>query len=117
MRILLLFLIASYLTSCKQLGTNEHLIYGGEANVHIILIQNFSFKPATLEVEDGDILRFINLDTDPHNVVPRLNSPFQFTKSRDLNKNDAFELRIGATEADIYCSLHPNMPGFMVFVR
>ena len=117
----ILFCLLSISTvSCKVLGTNEHLFYGGdtEENVHLVSIQNFSFQPATLSVELGDRIIFTNLDEAIHNVAPTESSPFQFEPSPLLSQGEKFIIEIAEDlDMDIFCEVHPRMPGLKVFIR
>lgn len=104
------------------MGTNEHLLYGErpitEGNVHVVLIQGFSFQPAVLRVKLGDTIKFTNLDGTSHDVVPRKDSPFQFFPSPVLKQGESFTLTVHQNlDIDIFCSIHPGMSGLEVLTE
>ncbi len=82
---------------------------------HNVKIQDFQFTPAALDVTVGDCIRFTNLDPTLHIVAPTETSPVQFAKSRPLRSDDEFTLQVEkAGTIDIFCNLHPEMPGLTV---
>jgi len=76
-----------------------------------IKIDNFSFTPPTLTVQQGTKVTWTNRDDIPHNIV-RSEQKF---KSKPLDTDDAYSFTF--TEAGTYqyfCGLHPKMVGKVV---
>lgn len=83
-----------------------------------VSLENFTFKPSTLTIKKGDIIRFTNHDDVPHQVAsdphpihtnaPILNGPV-------INKGETFIVGFAAAGTYTYhCHLHPNMKGTIV---
>jgi plastocyanin len=76
-----------------------------------VLVDNFSFAPATATVPVGTTVTWTNRDDIPHNVV----SPEQKFKSRVLDTNEIFSHTFDvAGTYKYYCSIHPRMTGQIV---
>jgi plastocyanin len=76
-----------------------------------VLVDNFSFAPATATVPVGSTVTWTNRDDIPHNVV----SPEQKFKSRVLDTNEMFSHTFDvAGTYKYYCSIHPRMTGQVV---
>jgi plastocyanin len=71
-----------------------------------VLIDHFSFTPATLTIAAGTQVSWVNHEDVPHNVVStgkRFMSPV-------LDTDERFSYRFTAPGTyDYYCSLHPRM--------
>ena len=76
-----------------------------------VVVDNFSFAPATATVPVGTTVTWTNHDDIPHNVV----NPEQKFKSRVLDTDEAFSHTFGvAGTFKYYCSIHPRMTGQVV---
>jgi plastocyanin len=76
-----------------------------------VVVDNFSFAPATATVPVGTTVTWTNHDDIPHNVV----SPEQKFKSRVLDSDDTFSHTFDvAGTYQYYCSIHPRMTGQIV---
>jgi plastocyanin len=81
----------------------------GQANE--IVIQNFSFQPATLTIKAGTKVTWVNRDDDPHTATATDKS----FNSKTLDTGDHFSLEF--TKPGIYnyyCALHPKMTGKVI---
>src|SRR5579863_6400929 len=93
--------LAAFLLLCGGLAP----AFAGEARV---AIENFTFKPAALEVKVGTKVTFKNEDDIPHLVVAVDGS----YRSKALDTDD--EASITLTKPGVfayYCGLHPHMQG------
>jgi amicyanin len=76
-----------------------------------VVVDNFSFAPASTEVAVGTTVTWTNHDDIPHNVV----SPEQKFKSPVLDTDEAFSHTFEtAGTYKYYCSIHPRMTGQVV---
>jgi 3',5'-cyclic-AMP phosphodiesterase len=76
-----------------------------------VVVDNFNFAPASIEVPVGTTITWTNRDDVPHNVV----STEQRFKSPVLDTNERFSHRFDARGAYTYfCSIHPKMVGRIV---
>jgi plastocyanin len=86
---------------------------GGQAaadGTHVV-VDNFSFAPATATIPVGTTVTWTNRDDIPHNVV----SPEQKFKSQVLDTNEKFSHTFAvAGTYKYYCSIHPRMTGQVV---
>jgi plastocyanin len=86
---------------------------GGQAaadGTHVV-VDNFSFAPATAAIPVGTTVTWTNRDDIPHNVV----SPEQKFKSPVLDTNEKFSHTFAvAGTYKYYCSIHPRMTGQVV---
>ena len=81
------------------------------ATAHDVVIDNFSFTPATPSVPVGTTITWTNRDDLPHNVV----STEQKFKSPVLDTDEHFSHRFVAPGAyEYFCSIHPKMTGRIV---
>ena len=77
-------------------------------------IDNFTFAPATINVEPGTIVKWMNRDDIPHTVVAK---SLAF-KSKALDTDDSFSHQFDDLGvADYFCSLHPHMVGRIIVRR
>lgn len=77
-----------------------------------VVIQNFAYQPANLQVKVGTTVTWTNQDTAPHSVTFRDSS---LTSSRLLQKGDVY--RYTFTKAGTftyYCQVHPYMTAQVV---
>ena len=76
-----------------------------------VVVDNFSFAPATATVPVGTTVTWTNRDDIPHNVV----SPEQKFKSRVLDTHEMFSHTFDVAGTYKYdCSIHPRMTGQIV---
>ena len=76
-----------------------------------IVVDNFSFAPASAAVAVGTTVTWTNHDDIPHNVV----SPEQKFKSPVLDTDEKFSHKFEAAGTyKYYCSIHPRMTGQVV---
>ena len=76
-----------------------------------VVVDNFSFSPATAAVPVGTTVTWTNHDDIPHNVV----SPEQKFKSPVLDTDETFSHTFDvAGTYKYYCSIHPRMTGQIV---
>jgi plastocyanin len=76
-----------------------------------ITIDNFTFTPATLTIEPGTTVKWLNRDDIPHMVAAK---SLAF-KSPALDTDDSFSQQLNEVgEIDYFCSLHPHMTGKVI---
>jgi amicyanin len=76
-----------------------------------VVVDNFSFTPATVSVAVGTTVTWANRDDIPHNVV----STERAFKSPVLDTDQTFSHTFAvAGTFKYYCSLHPRMTGQVV---
>ena len=81
------------------------------ADAKQVVVDNFSFTPATAAVPVGATVTWTNHDDIPHNVV----SPEQKFKSPVLDTDEVFSHKFEAAGTyKYYCSIHPRMTGQVV---
>lgn len=87
-------------------------VHGIEAQpvTHVIEIKKFQFRPPTLVVRSGDIVRWENKDIVPHQISE---VTLKKWSSRDLSPGDSFTLQVEDTTSYI-CKLHPAMHGKII---
>jgi 3',5'-cyclic-AMP phosphodiesterase len=81
------------------------------ADARDVVVDNFSFAPATASVPVGSTITWTNRDDVPHNIV----STEQKFKSPVLDTDEQFSHRFDAPGSYKYfCSIHPKMTGRIV---
>ncbi len=80
---------------------------------HVIEIKGFEFVPATLKVEKGDKVTWVNKDSIAHNIVNREN---QETLSQTLAKGDKFSFTV-KQKMNYACGFHPSMLGSLQLMK
>jgi 3',5'-cyclic-AMP phosphodiesterase len=81
------------------------------ADARDVVVDNFSFAPATTSVPVGSTITWTNRDDVPHNIV----STDQKFKSPVLDTDEQFSHRFDAPGSYMYfCSIHPKMTGRIV---
>jgi plastocyanin len=77
----------------------------------IVHMKNFAFVPAKVQIKPGDVVEWINDDTDAHTV----DSPDKLFDSGGLDTHDTYTHAFATTGSFAYfCSLHPYMKGTVV---
>ena len=90
-------------------ATHENTKAGTPANQ--VIIENFSFAPATLTVKAGTKVTWINRDDVPHTV----NENDKHFKSGTLDTDDQFSYTFSSPGTFSYfCALHPKMTGQII---
>lgn len=81
------------------------------ANPNEIVIENFSFEPATLTVKVGTTVTWINKDDEPHTAT----ATDKRFNSKTLDNGDRFSQEFNAPGVyNYYCALHPKMTGKII---
>jgi plastocyanin len=84
--------------------------HSAEAKVEV-KIDNFTFGPATVTVDKGSTVTWINRDDIPHTVV----SSDKVFKSKVLDTDEQFSFTFAqAGTYPYFCSIHPKMTGTVV---
>jgi len=79
--------------------------------VHVVEIKRNKFTPATLEMQAGDSVQFVNLDGAPHTATADNGS---FDTGRLRRNEDATVKITDAGEHTYFCEVHPSMKGVIV---
>jgi plastocyanin len=92
----------------------QHLAtHPAAAAANEVVIDNFSFGPATLAVAAGTKVVWTNRDDDPHTVVSEADP--KLFKSTPLDTGDSFSTGFDKPGTYRYfCSIHPRMQGSIV---
>jgi len=89
---------------------DEEMKTAGAGQQHVV-VDNFSFAPATTAVPVGSTITWTNRDDVPHNIV----STEQKFKSPVLDTDEKFSHSFEAPGTyKYYCSIHPKMTGEVV---
>lgn len=76
---------------------------------HMVEIRQFKFFPATLQVKQGDIVVWKNIDAAPHTATSAK------WDSGKLNRNQNWILKInGKGTIEYICTYHPMMKGKII---
>ena len=88
---------------------NKDLPKGSSPNQ--VVMENFSFQPATLTVKAGTSVTWINNDDTPHTV----NENDKLFKSGAMDTDGTFSYKFTSPGTYSYfCSLHPRMTGQII---
>jgi plastocyanin len=102
-RLAILFVILMALASAMHAAVAESTLE--------VTIDNFTFTPATVTIEPGTTVHWLNRDDIPHTVVAK---SLAF-KSRALDTDDSFSQQFNEVGViDYFCSLHPHMTGKVI---
>jgi plastocyanin len=83
-----------------------------EDTPNTVMIDNFSFAPATLTVKAGSTVTWTNRDDIPHGIASSNNA---FKKSGALDTNDSYSFTFATPGTyQYFCYLHPHMVGSIV---
>ena len=84
------------------------MAFAGGHKVHVVEIKGHKFSPASLKMEAGDKVQFINMDGAPHTATAT-NGAFDTGR---LNKGDDNVVEISSAGTyDYFCAFHPGMKG------
>ena len=76
---------------------------------HVVEIRQFKFFPATLTVNEGDVIVWKNLDAAPHTATS------DSWDSDMLKRNESWELKVtGIGLTEYICAYHPVMKGKII---
>jgi plastocyanin len=76
-------------------------------------MQNITFIPASVNAKVGETVKWVNLDSAPHNVTP-VSGP-SFTASPTFSNGGSFSLKLAKPGTIQYrCTIHPGMNGTIV---
>ena len=93
----------------KPPKASKNMPAGADANQ--VVIENFSFAPATLTVKAGTKVTWINRDDVPHTV----NENDKRFKSSTMDTDDRFSYTFSSPGTFSYfCALHPKMTGQII---
>jgi plastocyanin len=99
---------ALWMGSCVNLDSRRNR--EPQPQVHEVEIKKFRFKPATLSIDPGDLVRWVNKDIVPHRVADAERGKWQ---SQDMAPEDFFSEPILVSTTYI-CTLHPGMQAKIV---
>ena len=89
------------------------LAFGAARADETVKIDNFTFSPATLTIQAGSKVTWVNEDDIPHAVAASDRS----YKSQVLDTDQAFSHTFNEPGSfEYFCSLHPHMKGLIVVV-
>lgn len=71
---------------------------------HVVDVRNFAYEPATLDIQAGDTLAFVNHDIVPHTATAR----DQSWDTESIATADTVRVVAGAS-GDYFCAFHPSM--------
>lgn len=74
-------------------------------------IQNFAFEPATITINAGDTVVFVNQDTAPHTATDTAGG---FDTGNLTNGQSGSITLTEAGSFDYFCAIHPAMKGTIV---
>jgi plastocyanin len=81
------------------------------ASANEIVIENFSFEPATLTVKAGTTVTWVNHDDEPHTAT----ATDKRFNSKTLDNGDRFSQEFNTPGTyNYYCALHPKMTGKII---
>jgi len=95
----------------KQTSPASKNMPAAAAAANQVVIENFSFAPATLTVKAGTKVTWINRDDVPHTV----NENDKRFKSGPMDTDDQFSYTFSAPGTfNYFCALHPKMTGQII---
>ena len=78
----------------------------GSSQTHTVIISEFEFSPAVLEVEAGDTVIWVNNDIVPHTATARDGS----WDTGFIDSNESKQVLVQANQTlSYYCLYHPGM--------
>lgn len=113
-RIVFALALGGLLTACYPEGTTPTPSASGSptsgtvAGAKTVTIKDSKFSPASVTVQVGDSVTFVNEDSAPHTATAKDNSFDTGSLSKGQSKTIKFEK---AGTADYFCRIHPNMTG------
>ena len=97
--------LLAFFLSFMSVGVTNSLTLPSQE--HIVEISVLRFRPASLTVHSGDVVKWVNRDNRRHQLMSISVGGW---RSRILKPGDSFIQFIGKTTFYI-CMLHPNMQG------
>lgn len=95
----------------KQTSPASKNMLAAAAAANQVVIENFSFAPATLTVKAGTKVTWINRDDVPHTV----NENDKRFKSGPMDTDDQFSYTFSDPGTfNYFCALHPKMTGQII---
>jgi plastocyanin len=83
---------------------------GAERESAEVLIENFAFDPAILEVKAGAQVMFVNRDQVPHSVVGFRDGEEAFRSAEYIDSDDGYSVTLDRPgEIVVFCGLHGRM--------
>jgi len=99
------------LTVCAVAVPGRAKANNTNANANEIVIENFSFEPATLTVKAGTTVTWVNHDDEPHTAT----ATDKRFNSKTLDNGDRFSQEFDTPGTyNYYCALHPKMTGKII---
>ena len=85
------------------------ITYGNEKATQVVTISGFAFSPASLNINRGDTVTWINQDSAPHDIVG------DTFLSPTLLKGQSYSLTFNqAGTVQYHCGIHPSMRGEVI---
>ncbi|MDA1108670.1 MAG: hypothetical protein O3A78_02460 [Nitrospinae bacterium] len=75
------------------------------AKVHVVKIFGFKFFPASLKIKSGDVVKWVNNDYQPHQVLDQATGEI---RSEMMRLGHSYSKQI-TKSVDYICSNHPEM--------
>ena len=97
--------LLTFFLSCTSAGVTNSLAL--QSQEHIVEISALRFRPASLTVHSGDVVKWVNRDNRRHQLMSISEGGW---RSRTLKPGESFVQFVGKTTFYI-CTLHPNMQG------
>lgn len=92
-------------------GASQHitLVYGDENSAHVVVIEGFTFAPASLSIPAGETVTWVNHDDVPHSIVG------ESFISPTLLRGQSFYFTFDKSGNYLYhCGFHPSMRGEII---
>ena len=97
--------LAASAAALPLLAVSAHA--AANAAAHTVVISNFTFSPAALQINAGDSVTFVNQDSAPHTAT--MQGAFD---TGTLQQGQSATLTFpGAAQYNYICSIHPKMAG------
>ncbi len=103
-------IFAALAAACLCVGL---MVGSARADDNAVMIDNFTFSPASLTIKAGTAVVFTNRDDIPHTVLS--DDAGHMVKSKVLDTDDKFSFTF--TQPGTYhyhCSIHPHMTGTII---
>lgn len=84
-----------------------------ELGTSLVEINSFGFIPQTITIKKGDSIKWVNKDSQPHQVV--IDFGASRIEGKILEENEEYSLRfMEQRDYDYYCGIHPSMTGKII---